>query len=72
VSIQSLELDRIHCPVLLIHGDADTDAVIKYSYVAHTAQPNSQLIVSSRATHLAFYTHPDFVHIQDQVRTFPT
>jgi len=36
-AIDSLELENIHCPVLLIHGDADTDALPEYSYTAINA-----------------------------------
>jgi pimeloyl-ACP methyl ester carboxylesterase len=54
-------------PLLLIHGDADTDAVIDFSYSAHNALPESRLIVMDRGTHLAFCAH---AHIQEETRVF--
>jgi pimeloyl-ACP methyl ester carboxylesterase len=69
-AIDSLELDRVRCPVLLIHGDADTDAPIGFSYSAHQALPESRLIVMNRGTHLAFYAHPDASDVQQEARAF--
>jgi pimeloyl-ACP methyl ester carboxylesterase len=67
-AIDSLELDRVRCPVLLIHGDADTDAVPEYSYTAHKALPDSTLVIMERGTHLAFYAHPEAPDVQEQAR----
>ena len=69
-AIGSLELDRVRCPVLLIHGEADTDATIDFSYSAHQALPESRLIMMDRGTHLAFYAHPDAADVQEQARVF--
>ncbi len=69
-AIGSLELDRVRCPVLLIHGDADTDVTIDDSYLAHRALPESRLIVMNRGTHLAFYAHPEAADVQEQARAF--
>jgi pimeloyl-ACP methyl ester carboxylesterase len=69
-AIDSLELERVRCPVLLIHGDADTDALPQYSRTAHDALPDSTLVVIERGTHLAFYAHPDAPAIQERVRTW--
>ncbi|HEY2266771.1 MAG TPA: alpha/beta hydrolase [Streptosporangiaceae bacterium] len=69
-AIGSLELDRVRCPVLLIHGDADTDVTIDYSYLAHQALPESRLIVMNRGTHLAFYAHPEAADVQEETRAF--
>jgi pimeloyl-ACP methyl ester carboxylesterase len=71
-AIGSLQLDRVRCPVLLIHGDADTDVTPEYSYSARTALPESRLIVMKRGTHLAFYAHPDAADIQEEARSFLT
>jgi len=57
-AISSLELSKIQCPVLLIHGYADTDAVPSYSLNAHQELPNSKLIMIEHGTHIAFYAHP--------------
>jgi pimeloyl-ACP methyl ester carboxylesterase len=71
-AIDTLELDRVRCPVLLIHGDADTDAVPEYSYRAHEELPDSTLVVMERGTHLAFYAHPDAPIVQEQARRWFT
>ena len=55
-------------PVLLFHGDADTDATIGFSYSAHHALPESRLVVMERGTHLAFYAHPDAADAQEEAR----
>lgn len=66
--IDSLELGSVKCPVLLVHGDADTDASIEYSRSAHAELPNSTLIVMEQGTHLAFYAHPEAADVQEQAR----
>jgi pimeloyl-ACP methyl ester carboxylesterase len=66
--IDSLDLDRVQCPVLLVHGDADTDASITYSRSAHAELPDSTLIVMERGTHLAFYAHPEASETQERAR----
>jgi pimeloyl-ACP methyl ester carboxylesterase len=67
-AIDSLELDRVRCPVLLIHGDADTDAPPEFSYTARNALPDSTLVIMERGTHLAFYAHPEAPDVQEQAR----
>lgn len=71
-AIDSLELERIGCPVLLTHGDADTDALPEYSHSAHQAVPHSTLVMIESGTHLAFYAHPDAARIQEQARSWLT
>lgn len=66
--IDSLNLNRVRCPVLLVHGDADTDASIEHSRSAHAELPDSQLIVMKRGTHLSFYAHPEASDVQEQAR----
>lgn len=67
-AIDSLQLDRVRCPVLLVHGDADTDAIPEFSYTAHNTLPDSTLVVMERGTHLAFYAHPEASDVQEQAR----
>jgi pimeloyl-ACP methyl ester carboxylesterase len=69
-AIDSLELDRVRCPVLLIHGDADTDVAIDFSHSAHTVLPESELIVMNHGTHLAFYADPNAAGVQEKARAF--
>ncbi len=66
--IDSLDLDRVRCPVLLVHGDADTDAPITDSRFAHAELADSRLVVMESGTHLAFYAHPDAPNVQEQAR----
>jgi pimeloyl-ACP methyl ester carboxylesterase len=68
--IDSLELDRVRGPVLLIHGEVDTDVTIDFSYSAQQALPESRLIVMDRGTHLSFYAHPDAAAVQAEARAF--
>lgn len=67
-SIGSLGLEQIQCPVLLIHGDADTDAHPSYSRSAHARLRLSSLILMPRGTHLSFYAHPQARDVQDTVQ----
>ena len=69
-AIESLELERVRCPVLLVHGDADTDAIPAYSESAHAVLPHSELIWMPRGTHLAFYAHPRASQVQEQARAW--
>lgn len=66
--IDTLELEKVRCPVLLIHGDADTDVLPKYSRIAHDKLPNSQLILLKGGTHLAFYAHPESYAVQAKAK----
>ncbi|XAS78072.1 alpha/beta hydrolase [Dermatophilaceae bacterium Sec6.4] len=66
--IDSLDLARVTCPVLLVHGDTDTDALPAYSISAHDELPNSTLVIMDRGTHLAFYAHPRAAEVQEQAR----
>ncbi|KAM0171747.1 hypothetical protein ACHAPC_010965 [Botrytis cinerea] len=67
-AIKSLELEQVHCPVLLVHGDADTDALPIFSEAAHARLPLSSLIVMPRGTHLAFYAHPQARDVQETAK----
>jgi pimeloyl-ACP methyl ester carboxylesterase len=66
--IDSLDLDRVQCPVLLVQGDSDTDVLPEYSQSAHAELPESTLVVMERGTHLAFYAHPEAGAVQEQAR----
>jgi pimeloyl-ACP methyl ester carboxylesterase len=66
--IDSLDLDRVQCPVLLVHGEADTDVLVEHSRSAHAGLPDSTLVVLERGTHLAFYAHPRATEVQEQAR----
>lgn len=70
--IDSLDLARVQCPVLLVHGDADTDALPEFSLRAHDELPDSTLVIMEAGTHLAFYAHSDAPDVQEQARTWLT
>lgn len=67
-SIKSLDLHLVRCPVLLVHGDADTDADPQYSRSAYSELPNSVLVMMKHGTHLSFYAHPEASAVQEQAR----
>ncbi|KAN0114405.1 alpha/beta hydrolase fold protein [Hyaloscypha variabilis] len=67
-SIKSLGLEQVQCPVLLIHGDADTDALPNYSESAHARLPLSELVIMPRGTHLSFYAHPQAHEVQEKAK----
>ena len=68
--IASLELERIKCPVLLIHGDSDTDADIEHSRFAHSQIQSSELVEMNEGTHLSFYAHTDAKEAQAHTRAW--
>lgn len=63
-------LEEIRCPVLLVHGDADTDVVPSNSESAHARLSHSTLVMMSRGTHLSFYAHPEASDVQDRTCKF--
>ncbi len=58
-AIESLELERITAPALIVQGGADTDVPPDYSELAASTIPGAELVVLEGGTHLAFYTHPE-------------
>ena len=65
--IESLELERIAAPTLLVHGDADTDVPLAHSEHAAVAIAGSELLVQPRGTHLSLYVHPGAADAQRRV-----
>lgn len=63
-NIKTLELELVSCPVLLVHGDADSDALPVYSHYAHAVIPQSELIIMPGGTHLSFYAHQQARNVQ--------
>jgi pimeloyl-ACP methyl ester carboxylesterase len=58
-AIESLELETISAPTLLIHGTADTDVPPEQSENAARAIPDAELLQLDRGTHLGLIVHPD-------------
>jgi pimeloyl-ACP methyl ester carboxylesterase len=65
-AIDSLELDRIGAPTLVVQGGADTDVTPDYSDFAVAAIPGAELLTLDNGTHLAFFTHPDAERAQER------
>ncbi|MDW5594244.1 alpha/beta hydrolase [Conexibacter stalactiti] len=58
-AIESLELERVAVPALLVQGSADTDVTPDHSDRAAAAIPGAELLTLDGGTHLAFWTHPE-------------
>jgi pimeloyl-ACP methyl ester carboxylesterase len=57
--IESLELERIEAPTLVIHGTADTDVPPDHGDHAAATIPGAERLLMDRGTHLALFAHPD-------------
>jgi pimeloyl-ACP methyl ester carboxylesterase len=69
-AIESLELDRISAPTLVVQGSADSDVPPDHAEHATATIPGARLIMLDRGSHLALYTHPDAAATQRQVIDF--
>lgn len=58
-AIESLELERVAVPALLVQGSVDTDVTPDHSEHAAATIPGAELLLLEGGTHLAFYTHPE-------------
>jgi pimeloyl-ACP methyl ester carboxylesterase len=57
--IESLELERIRAPTLIINGSADVDVPPEHSEYAAATIPAARRLVMDRGTHLSLFAHPD-------------
>lgn len=69
-AIDTLELERISAPTLIIQGSADTDVTPDHSDHAAATIPNAEHLVLDSGSHLALYTHPDSHTAQQRVVDF--
>lgn len=69
-AIESLQLESIAAPTLIIQGSADSDVLPEYSDFAAATIPGAELITLDAGTHLALYTHPDAEATQQKVIDF--
>jgi pimeloyl-ACP methyl ester carboxylesterase len=69
-AIDSLGLDQITVPTLVVQGSADTDLPPADSTYAAAAIPGSRLITLEGGSHLALYTHPNAAAAQQEVIRF--
>jgi pimeloyl-ACP methyl ester carboxylesterase len=65
-AIESLELERISAPTLIIHGSADTDVPPEQGENAAAAISGAEHLVMDRGTHLALWVHPDAAPAQER------
>ncbi|WP_420120478.1 alpha/beta fold hydrolase [Nakamurella sp.] len=65
-AIESLELERIERPCLIVQGTADSDVRPEYSGFAAEQIPGSELVELAAGTHLAFWVHPDSGPVRQQ------
>jgi pimeloyl-ACP methyl ester carboxylesterase len=56
--IDSLELERVAAPTLVIHGSADTDVPPEHGEHAAATIPGAELLTMDRGTHLSLFVHP--------------
>jgi pimeloyl-ACP methyl ester carboxylesterase len=64
--IESLELDRVGVPCLIVQGTADSDVDPEYSGFAARQIPGADLVELATGTHLAFWVHPDSAPVRQR------
>jgi len=68
--IESLELERIEAPTLIVQGTVDSDLPPEQSYSAARRIRGAELLELDEGTHLALYTNPDSDAAQRRVIDF--
>lgn len=68
--IESLDLDRIVAPTLIVVGDADVDVPPSHSDFAAATIPGAEKLTMDRGTHLSLFAHPDAPAAQQRVVSF--
>lgn len=68
--IESLELERIAAPTLIVHGSLDSDLPPQQSQFAASTIPGAELLMLEEGTHLALYTNADAEVAQGRVVRF--
>ncbi|KQS08602.1 hypothetical protein ASG04_06370 [Curtobacterium sp. Leaf183] len=66
-AIESLQLDRVTAPVLVLHGDADTEVDVSHSTRAASEVPDAELVLLPGGTHFALWDHVDAAAVQARV-----
>jgi pimeloyl-ACP methyl ester carboxylesterase len=66
-TIDSLELERIGQPTLVVNGSADTDVPPEHSDHAAAAIPAAEQLVMEGGTHLSLWVHPEAESTQARV-----
>lgn len=57
--IESLDLQNVKAPTLVISGTADSDVPPQHSDYAAATIPGAERLVMERGTHLSLFVHPD-------------
>jgi pimeloyl-ACP methyl ester carboxylesterase len=57
--IESLQLEKVRAPTLVINGSADVDVAPDHSDFAAATIPNAERLVMDQGTHLCLFAHPD-------------
>ncbi len=65
-AIESLQLERITAPCLIVHGTADSDVAPDYGSFAAARIPGADLVELAGGTHLALFVHPDAPQVQER------
>ena len=68
--IESLELERITAPTLIVQGTIDSDLPPEQSYFAADTIPGADLLQLEEGTHLALYTNADSDAAQQRIIEF--
>ena len=63
-AIDKMPLDKIRCPTLIIHGDADNDVPPRDAEYAHEAITGAQLLWINKASHIGFWVADDAYKVQ--------
>jgi pimeloyl-ACP methyl ester carboxylesterase len=63
-AIDSLQLERIEAPALIVNGDADSDVPPAHSEFAAGAIAGAERAVMDRGTHLSLWVHPEAESVQ--------
>ena len=66
-AIESLELERIEAPALVVHGNADADVPYEHGRFAASTIPGARLETMDRGTHLSLFVHPECGRFQKVV-----
>jgi pimeloyl-ACP methyl ester carboxylesterase len=66
-AIETLELERITVPTLIVVGSADGDVSPAHSEHAARTIPGAEQLVMDRGTHLCLFVHPDAAQAQARV-----
>lgn len=66
-AIDTLELEKISAPTLVVVGSADADVPPEHSDHAAGTIPGADKIVMDRGTHLSLFVHPDAAAVQSRV-----